>query len=151
MRRIVGTLVLLMSLFPGSQAAQAQSCTGDRIGEPGDTPTLEDFLSGNLACGTEAGGGDRWQEEHRPGGDLFERARGPNDPVDPSRLVGTWRTESETGGNELVCYDYGGSEFCFRLYDNGGGNVTYCTVGDVVVATARLVPNASGANPCGFL
>ena len=155
MLRGFGTFIVLMSLFSGSQVAQAQSqlCP---TGQPriGGAVTLEGILNGRLACGEEIGGTDQWQEEHRPGGELFELARGPNHPVDPSRVVGTWSAEPETSdpdGPELVCYNYSGQEFCFGLYGDIDGEVTYCTVEGVAVATATLESGASGPDPCGFL
>jgi len=146
MIRILGVLVPTMvaaALLAGSALAQG-SCSGDRIGEPADTTTLENTLEGNLVCGSEIGGSDTWQEVHESDGDLFEIAQGPNDPVDPSHVVGTWGIQAGTDGNDEVCYTYGSQTFCFRLYANNGGTYTYCTTGNQPVATATII-NSSGS------
>jgi hypothetical protein len=125
--------------------ASAQSCAGDRVGGPGDpSGALSAFLLGKVVCGSEVGGTDRWQEEHRSGGVLFERARGPGDPVDPSREVGQWTTQGPAG-DEQVCYTYGTSgPYCFAVIENTSPNYTYCN-GTTAVATAAI---RSASEPC---
>ena len=144
MKRIILLSVLLLGAVVSNATAQ---CPGDRINE------LLDFLEGKLVCGTAVPpGSDRWQEEHRSGGILFERAKGPGHPVDHSREVGEWYIEDRNGSgtDDVVCYKYnGGDPFCFRLYGNASG-FTYCD-GSNAIATGKIVdpiPDASDVNAC---
>jgi hypothetical protein len=136
---------------------------GDAIGECpaegriGDSPNeLKDVIKNKLVCGTAITGNDKWQEEHRPNGDLWERAKGPEDPVDPSHLVGTWHIENRGGttGNERddwVCYEYsGGDTFCFRLYEIGEDKYSFCDESGNPVATAVFYNRSAADGICGF-
>lgn len=144
-------IILLSGLLLVAAFGQAMAqCTGDRIG---DAPNeLDNFLRGKLVCGTAVSGNDRWQEEHQSGGVLFERARGPLDPVDPSHVVGTWAVEARgatTGPtrDDVVCYSYtGDGTYCYRLY-NDNGTYRYCDATSGAEVVTATFPSSGG---CGF-
>jgi hypothetical protein len=57
------------------------------------------FFNDRLLCALGRGPnqGDKWQEIHRENGNLVEYARGPDDPIDPSRKVGSWERGAAPG------------------------------------------------------
>ena len=88
---------------------------------------LSTLLSGNTACALR--GGDRWQEEHHPGGVLKDYKKGSTDKVDPTKQVGTWAV-SGSGANAIVTYNYGtGGSYAYEVWDNGGGSYSFCGAG----------------------
>jgi len=72
-----------------------------------DAPALDGAgivaaFGGNTVCGTPTASytgnpSDRWQEAHvgdsPAGGELIDYKLGPDDPVDPSKTVGSWQVE----------------------------------------------------------
>jgi hypothetical protein len=137
----------MAALVLSASAAMAQQCVGDRVGGPDDPEgTLRALMEDTIACGHQVWGDDQWQEEHRANGDLVERARGPNHPIDPSRRVGRWRTQ-DTGIGQQVCYRYGSQEYCFAVHDNGDGTYTFCDEAGSPVAVAEILPLRQS---CGF-
>ncbi len=145
MMRIVFLSLLLLGVILGDAIG---ACPGSRIGNQPDE--LNTFISDTLVCGTAISGNDKWQEEHRSSGVLWERAQGPGDPVDPSHQIGTWDIENRGVGNQTddwVCYNYsGGSRYCFQL-KNQAGTTFFCDVSDNRVATA-VIHSISGV--CSF-
>jgi hypothetical protein len=95
-------------------------------GDPAAT-NLEALLGGQLVCASKVSG-EQYQEEHIPGGNLIERARGLNDPIDPSYDAGSWTPQA--GTPESVCYTYGeggsGGTFCFTVHPNTDGSYSFC-------------------------
>ena len=104
MRRIITVSLLSLACVTGEAMA---ICTNNSMVNP--VNTLNTLLSNKTVCGTD--GTDKWQEEHRSNGALWEYAKGPNDPVDPSHQVGMWTLE-ENGqpgnGRPSVRYIYNG-------------------------------------------
>jgi prepilin-type processing-associated H-X9-DG protein len=143
MRPIIIVSILLLGGITGESMA---TCDNSNWVNP--TSNLSTLLLGNTVCGNEVGGGtDQWQEEHRSGsgGDLWERAKGLNDPVDPSHKVGIWTLDG-TNGRPTVRYDYtGGNSYTFSVHSNGGGNYSFCD-GSTEVATATIITSGG----CGF-
>tara|TARA_R110000787_G_C13263098_1_gene430714 strand:- start:190 stop:585 length:396 start_codon:yes stop_codon:yes gene_type:complete len=100
---------LVLGLVAGGAMA---ACPGAAVGTAGAT------LSGQLIVDSMGSG----REVHCPGGNLVELAKGVGDPVDPTRIVGTWST---TGS--AVTYNYsGGSSYTFTLHKNGS-TYNFCT------------------------
>lgn len=97
-------------------------------------PGLSTLLSGNTACAVR--GGDRWQEEHHPGGVLKDYKKGASDAVDPTKQVGTWSVGG-TGANTMVTYIYGsGGTYAYTVWDNGG-SYSFCGTSDMDVTITR--------------
>lgn len=110
------------------------------------------FLSGKTACATGVGAnaGKKWQEWHQANGTLTEYAKGANDPVDPTHDVGTW--SASNGANAVVTYTYtgdSGSPYIWALYDDGGGNYSFCTGANGAVIATTTFLNGQGHCP-GF-
>ncbi len=148
MNRAVFLVTLLMAVLAGSAMAGS---AGDRIGD--STGELSTYLTNQLFMGSDPGGSDTWQEVHCQNGDIFELAKGAGDPVDPSKVVGSWRiidigvsgSASNPGSgtvDEIVCYRYGitGEEYCFRVFENSGTYEFYTTrPGEALKATGEIV------------
>jgi len=106
-------------------------------------------MSGSLVCGRPAAGytgaaGDRWQEEHRSGGQLWDYKKGPapTEKVDPSKQVGTWSVASDT-----VIQSYtGGPSFTWTVHDSGGGVYSFCTGENGSEVVRAFI--STGTGPC---
>ena len=142
----LGGCLLVASVGVASAACPGTPLTG-----------LGTLLADKLICGTNLGNGEHYQEEHRSAGSvLWERAKGPSDPVDPSAQVGTWSIDT-SGANEQVCYNYGaGGTYCHTVSLNGGiagangSTYSFCSgSGEVTGVMVTPIP-APGVNACGF-
>lgn len=79
----------------------ASSCSDSQV----TGADLVNLISGNTVCATFDG--DRWQEQHRAGGALWDYKKGPSDPVDPTKRVGDWAIiPNRNGVEEIVRYSY---------------------------------------------
>lgn len=105
---------------------------------------LRTLLPGNTVCAVKDNG-DKWQEYHDRSGKLFDFKKGPNDPVDPSKELGTWEV-SRRGG---ICYRYGGDNFnyCYSIHKVPNQELyQFCNTKGLDV-TASIRPGNIG---CGF-
>lgn len=135
------TLLAALLALAGTAQAQQNNCpcnggVGTQL--TGTTnPTLGEALAGKMACA--AVGGDRWQSWHSgtaTGGDLWDFKRGPNDAVDPSKKMGTYRIQSSprgakvvrgTASSDTVTYDYGsGGSYSYAVCQVGGNTFALC-------------------------
>ena len=139
----VVSVVVAMSCVAGQALAACETAT--RV-----TGTdLSTLISGSLVCGRPAGGyagaaGDRWQEEHRSGGQLWDYKKGPApaEKIDPSKQVGTWSI-----ANNTVTHSYtGGPSFTWTVHGSGGGVYSFCT-GENGSEVVRAFISA-GTGPC---
>lgn len=108
--------------------------------------STNNVLRNNTVC-AEKPSGDKWQEFHKPNGDLIDYKEGPGDPVDPTTKVGTW--EVPKPGRGEVCYHYGTDfNYCYWVHDIGSGAYEFCFApSNVLDVTATIVPGDGG---CGF-
>lgn len=140
MKRIVFFIVLLSLVFVLDAIAGCGDTGDDRIGDAAGE--LSGLLSGKRVSGS-GGGGDAWNEVHLGigNGRIYECAQGPEDPVDPSKEVGSWNiiNGGQGGVDDMVCYTYDGStvEYCFRVYENSG-SYSFCD-GTAEKATAQIL------------
>ncbi|WP_124703238.1 hypothetical protein [Sulfuriferula multivorans] len=135
MKRLIATSMVLLAGIAGEAMA---ACTTPAIQVTG--AALTTLISSNTVCATQ--GADKWQEQHRSGGELWDFKKGPSDPVDPTKKVGTWTIVADT-----VTYAYtGGPSFTYSVYDDGGGTYSFCTApgGSVVVSGATFKTGATG-------
>jgi len=103
--------------------------------------------TGTLVCGRPAAAytgdaSDRWQEEHRAGGQLWDYKLGPGPSIDPSKQVGTWSVAANT-----VTHAYtGGPSFTWTVHALGGTTYSFCTgQGGSEVVRAFVT---TGSGPC---
>ena len=108
------------ALLFGFAGVAAADCLSPSITAAGQ---IRGVIVGNTVCANL--GSERWQEYHSGSGNsgaLIDYKKGPSDPVDPSKTVGSW---SISGGQ--VIYNYGsGGTYAYTLHNNGGGSYTFC-------------------------
>ena len=137
MHRLIVTTAVLLACISGQAAA---ICTApSRV----SGANLTKLIEGNTVCATR--GSERWQEQHRAGGQLWDYKRGPTDPIDPTKQVGTWSISMAMGGT--VTYSYtGGPNFTYSVHDEGGGaSYSFCSGGTEIVTGATFL---SGSTSC---
>ncbi len=79
-----------------------------------------------------------WQEMHQAGGALIDYKRGPGDPVDPSKQVGTWSITGIDGRGVYVTYNYGGgSIFTYSVWDNHDSSYSLCSANPEIKAAIK--------------
>ena len=97
-------ILTLFAIAPGLAGAVCPTnrITGNAIGT---------LLSGKTVC---VRGASDWenQEIHGANGSLSDYKKGPNDPIDPTAVIGGWRRQGS-----LVEYRYsGGDTFTYEVY-----------------------------------
>jgi hypothetical protein len=129
-RLMITSLVLLAGISGGATAA----CTANTRVTGGALDTL---IIGNTVCATR--GAEKWQEQHRAGGALWDYKKGATDKVDPTKQVGTWGIAR----NE-VTYSYtGGPSYTYSVHGPAGGPYSFCTGGAEIVSSATFNPGNS--------
>jgi hypothetical protein len=122
------------ALAPGAQA-QCSCATNQVTNSSAGAQSLSIALAGNTVC--VAKGGERWenQEWHQGGpavGALIDFKKGPTDPIDPTKGVGTWSI-SGTDVATRVTYSYifggvGTYAVCSSKSQPGPGDtIGFCT------------------------
>ena len=141
----------ILAILVGSVHAQsASNCScgaGARVDPDAAIATL---LGGKTVCASLSAN-ESWQEYHAgttsAGGSLTDFKKGPNAPVDPSKVVGSWSTAG-TGANARVIYNYGsGGTYQYEVCESGS-SVRFCGArygGRDITGTLL-----QGAVSCGF-
>jgi hypothetical protein len=112
MHPLIRTLALVAAtgLVSAGVSAQKVCPSGStRVALPGD------LVRGNTLCA--ASGGDRWQEHHVFGGQLWDYKLGPGSTTDPTALVGTWDAAAA-----VLTHTYGGSSYSWAVCQVGNAN-----------------------------
>lgn len=137
-------VVSAMLLLIGTEAANA-ACTGPQVTDA----ALSTLLSGKTACASR--GADQWQEEHHAGGVLKDFKKGPSDPIDPTKTVGSWAVAGN-GNNTAVQYSYTGDgsySYTVHTIDTVAGTYSFCgTAGTTDNIDLTLKPGTGVG--CGF-
>jgi len=150
-RNSIAGLVALIAGFGAAGAAEAQCPAGLT------TAQLISTLSGKYACARRQAGvtpapgcgnpNDTWNELHQGSqtGQIIDYKRGPTDPVDPSKPVGTYTINA----NDTVTYNYGGScgPYTYTLRQIPSPNpespaFQYCNI-----ATNEMIPAIISTSP----
>ena len=132
MKQLIVTGVALMALVSGEAGAAPNCDANKKVSGSALTTLLSGTGAGNTVCAVR--NGERWQEQHRSGGQLWDYKQGPTDAVDPTTQVGTW----STAANE-VTYSYnGGSSYTYSIHEEGTGLYSFCTGGVVIVSGAEF-------------
>jgi hypothetical protein len=90
---------------------------------------LQTLLQNNTACvGTTPNA--TWSEWHNgsTNGSVVDWKKGPGDPVDPTKTVGTYAITGDTG-TSAVTYTYGGIGYSYTVTQGAGPVYTFCTTG----------------------
>ncbi|SJM89416.1 hypothetical protein [Crenothrix polyspora] len=138
------SIVLLTGMMSETMAACATDSANSQYTQVIGAAALSSLLSGRTVCAMA--NGEQWQEYHSPSADLIDYKKGPNDPVDPSELVGTWTTVGSTAANSKAIYDYDASTFSYKVWQNGTPpNATYdfCNA-TTIITNAQLVTGSNG-------
>lgn len=116
-------------------------------------------LANQRVCATLVTGSvtERWAELHQSagagasaGGNVVDYKKGPTDPVDPSKIMGTWSIVGPQSGGPLVRYNYGaGGTYDYTVCQQNG-NLHFCGAahGGRNITGATLAANAAAG--CGF-
>ena len=102
---------------------------------------LATTFTGNTLCMSR--GTERWQEFHQSGGALIDYKKGSNDPIDPTKLVGTWSITG-TGSNAMLVHTYGNSSYSWQVCGVSGGPYTLTGSGGTLTGGTVL----AGQHPC---
>lgn len=130
---------MLLILMSHAFSAHAACTTATQVQ---GAATLRAVLQGKTVCA--ARGGDRWQEFHRSDGALIDYKKGPSDPVDPTKQVGSWAVTGNGAGTQLR-YDYGrGGNYTYKVHTiTEGSTYSLCSGTEDLVVTLR-----TGQGPC---
>jgi hypothetical protein len=135
------SVALLVSTFASA------NCTDPQVGG-----NLTDLISGSLICGRPGAAypgaaTDRWQEQHRAGGLIFDYKRGVGNPIDPESQVGTYTTTN--GSNATYTATYDALSYPYQLRLISGNTYSFC-IGAAEHVRGNIIANGgvSGGN-CG--
>jgi len=135
-RKRLGAVTMCAAVLASNAAFSQPNCDASEVEVTNTTALLQNkYLCANR-------GSDIWQEFHQSlgplGNALIDWKRGPTDPVDSSRQLGTWAgsnigvvTHSYTGGASYswrVCRVGSGSAATYTLRSVAGGVITGATV-----------------------
>ena len=133
MKRLMVMSIVLLAGFSGGSMAACE--TNTRV----TGNALSTLISGNTVCATR--GSEKWQEQHRAGGALYDYKKGPTDKVDPTKQVGTWSIAANN-----VTYSYaGGPSYTYSVHSPVSGVYDFCTApnGSVRVSGATFKTGSS--------
>ena len=140
---------LILSTAAGAMLAWVPAASMAACGAPsvrvGTKAAMSALLTGNTVCVPPVSQPTMdAQEEHLAGGQLFDYKRGPADPVDPRKQIGTWSVTGIDGRGVYVTYDYGGGKiFTYSVWDNGDGTHSFCSANPEIKAKIK-----SGGGGC---
>ncbi|GMV45412.1 MAG: hypothetical protein AMXMBFR66_08100 [Pseudomonadota bacterium] len=132
------------ALLASVPAASMAACAAPSV-RVNTKAAMSALLTGNTACVPPVTQPTMdAQEEHLAGGLLFDFKRGPVDPVDPRKQIGTWSVSGADGRGVFVTYDYGGGKiFTYSVWDNGDGTHSLCSANPEIKARIK-----SGGGGC---
>lgn len=116
--------------------------------------SLSSLLSGSLVCGRPAAGytgnaADRWQEQHRAGGQLWDYKLGPGHAVDPEKQMGTYGFTG-TGTASRITHTYGSTAYSWGVFLQAAPNIYSFCNGTSEVVRARVVASGGvSGSGCG--
>jgi len=138
MKPTIITTALLLALGSGQAMAQLPCPTPVLTGAQ-----LISTLSGKYVCAARTTNSDTWNELHQGAGagpsPILDYKRGPADPVDPSKVVGTYLINV---GANTVTYDYGdpGGPYTYTLTRIPQMNPELPSFGFCNVSTGERIP-----------
>ncbi|MGY6276607.1 hypothetical protein [Methylomonas sp. MgM2] len=122
--------LLVVSLFLIGLGQVEAACPTERV--VGNA--ISRLLSGKTVC---VRGDSDWenQEIHDTDGTLSDFKKGPNDPVDPTKVIGSW---GRRGNNVLYRYS-GGDTFSYEVYYSASTAPAICLVNSTTTVEGTLV------------
>ena len=121
----------------------AQSCpSGTRLNQT----QLTNTFPGNTLCAQR--GADKWQEQHRAGGELWDYKLGSS-TMDPTQQVGTWEITG-TGVNAVLTHTYGTTPYGWAVCGAGGVGTGYTLISTGSAGTITGAEVKAGETSCGF-
>lgn len=153
--RLGSSLVAALAAVVFAAPSHAQSACSTSTGVVKlDLAQMNTLLTGNTVCGRPGinypgNAADRFQEEHRAGGELWDYKRGPGHPIDPTERVGSWLVSATKIGATVTPTYTGGSSFNWNVFgpaSNGPGSVySFCLLSSQHVV-AHVVASGSGCS-----
>jgi len=154
--KLLGSTLLLSLAALTAPATSNAACTGTALTQ-GELTTL---LAGKTVCGRPGPSypgnpSDRWQEEHRGSGQLWDYKMGPGHAVDPTKQVGDWAIGS-AGNAGTITHRYpagGATVFTWQVF--GPSNATpgsvyaFCTVASTPAGHAVAFVQTGAAGCAG--
>jgi hypothetical protein len=135
-------LLALLAMTAGSGSAHA-SCAPATDYAVLTATQIGTLLVGSTAC--YPAGPPYENQEFLAGGNITDYKKGPSDPIDPSKVIGTYSLGGGPTGN--ITYSYtGGPSYLYSVWGPttpGGTNYDLC-VGTIPI-TVRI---AAGSGPC---
>jgi hypothetical protein len=128
-------LMLAVALALAGLPAAAMAACGAPSVRLAD-PALTTLLQGNTVCVPVVTQPTMtWQEFHQAGGTLIDYKRGPSDPVDPTKIVGTWAITGNSTRGWFVTYTYppSGGTYNYSVWDNGNGTHSFCSANPEII------------------
>lgn len=141
----LSALSALLALGSGSALAACSNSSGYmRL----NGPDLSTLLTGNTAC-YPAGGPPWTNQELHSGGNIIDYKKGPSDPVDPSKTIGTYAVTGTDMG--VVTYSYtGGGSFSYEVFGGASlplGNYDFCSGGSPLANGPVKIKSGGGGCP----
>jgi hypothetical protein len=136
MNRSIATAIVLLAGMPSLAMADCSSTT--RV----TGAALNALVNGNTVCASR--GADKWQEQHRAGGQLWDYKMGPGHPIDPSKQVGTWNI-----ARNFVTYCYTGDK-CYSYSVHGpfaGNTYNFCSANGQLEVSGATFKNGEQGCP----
>jgi len=143
---ITSSAAVLLFVFGAGDVLAQGACTAGLT-----AAQLVTTLSGKYVCAKRPGpvDSDTWNELHQgttaAGGPILDYKRGPSDPVDPSKVVGTYIINA----NNTVTYNYGDPGGPYTWVVTGGASPNPETPGFQFcnIATGALIPAIISTTP----
>ena len=137
MSNVVLKSVCLAGAFVSSLCAHQAAAT---CSAPLTQAQISTALEGNYASGSN--GSESWNEGHCAG-NLYDYKKGPTDPVDPQKQVGTYSYVTVGRSGAAVRYSYtGGPIFTYFVQSISGGSYLFCATGGGADLTITVVKKA---------
>jgi hypothetical protein len=134
MRPAIYALSLLLAFSPEVASA---ACSVDGNYQQLSGNQIASLLGSRTACVPPAGPPWQNQEAHTgtTSGNIVDFKKGPSDPIDPSKTIGTYSI-SGGSGNGTITYSY-----------TGGGTFSYTVFGTPPFNTPKTYDFCAGATP----
>lgn len=154
-----GQNVTFTSVTPAANVVDlAVSGTFGSVNRTQGVASLSTLFTGSLVCGRPVAPGytgaltDRWQEQHRSGGLLWDFKRGVGHAIDPEKQVGTYGFTG-TGASSALTHTYGSTTYSWRVFLHAAPNTySFCNASNIEVVRAFVIANAGvSGSGCGSL